>query len=72
LQLLPLPGSAQAKIEDVSRLFLNHVSQMPMNVPMIQVVIHTLYLSVVFYIDVVKASMVNVANPPCILELCMT
>ncbi|XP_053405969.1 protein unc-13 homolog A-like isoform X6 [Mercenaria mercenaria] len=35
-KLLPLPGSAQAKIEDVSRLFLNHVSQMPMNVPMIQ------------------------------------
>ncbi|KAL3866051.1 hypothetical protein ACJMK2_043392 [Sinanodonta woodiana] len=35
-QLLPLPGTAQAKIEDVSRLFLNHVSQMPMNVPMIQ------------------------------------
>lgn len=37
-QLIALPGSAQAKIEDVSRLFLNHVSQMPMNVPMIQVV----------------------------------
>lgn len=36
-QLIPLPGTAQAKIEDVSRLFLNHVSQMPMNVPMIQV-----------------------------------
>ncbi|XP_052796795.1 protein unc-13 homolog A-like isoform X14 [Mya arenaria] len=35
-QLIVLPGSAQAKIEDVSRLFLNHVSQMPMNVPMIQ------------------------------------
>ncbi|XP_063432619.1 protein unc-13 homolog A-like isoform X5 [Mytilus trossulus] len=35
-QLIPLPGTAQAKIEDVSRLFLNHVSQMPMNVPMIQ------------------------------------
>ncbi|KAK3097666.1 hypothetical protein FSP39_011924, partial [Pinctada imbricata] len=35
-QLLPLPGAAQTKIEDVSRLFLNHVSQMPMNVPMIQ------------------------------------
>lgn len=35
-QLIPLPGAAQTKIEDVSRLFLSHVSQMPMNVPMIQ------------------------------------
>ncbi|XP_064619092.1 protein unc-13 homolog B-like isoform X2 [Lineus longissimus] len=33
-QLLPLPGNAQAKIEDMSRLFLNHVSHMP--VAMIQ------------------------------------
>ncbi|XP_052282013.1 protein unc-13 homolog A-like isoform X4 [Dreissena polymorpha] len=32
-QLLVLPSGAQAKIEDVSRLFLNHVSQMPMTVP---------------------------------------
>ncbi|XP_021362642.1 protein unc-13 homolog A-like isoform X5 [Mizuhopecten yessoensis] len=35
-QLLPLPGTAQAKIEDVSRLLFNNVSQLPMNVPMIQ------------------------------------
>ncbi|XP_065944867.1 protein unc-13 homolog B isoform X5 [Magallana gigas] len=35
-RLIPLPGAAQTKIEDVSRLFLSHVSQMPMNVPMIQ------------------------------------
>ncbi|XP_025078268.1 protein unc-13 homolog B-like isoform X7 [Pomacea canaliculata] len=36
-QLLPLPGNAQAKIEDMSRILLNHVSQMPVNVPMKQV-----------------------------------
>lgn len=34
LQLLPLPGNAQAKIEDMSRLLLNHVSQMPSKMPM--------------------------------------
>ncbi|XP_055864436.1 protein unc-13 homolog B-like isoform X1 [Biomphalaria glabrata] len=36
-QLLPLPSNAQAKIEDMSRMLLNHVSQMPMNTPMKQV-----------------------------------
>ncbi|KAK6188178.1 hypothetical protein SNE40_004414 [Patella caerulea] len=36
-QLLPLPGNAQAKIEDMSRILLNHVSQMPSNNPMKQV-----------------------------------
>ncbi|KAL8606645.1 hypothetical protein ACOMHN_025744 [Nucella lapillus] len=36
-QLLPLPGNAQAKIEDMSRILLNHVSQMPVNMPMKQV-----------------------------------
>lgn len=36
-QLLPLPSNAQAKIEDMSRILLNHVSQMPMNTPMKQV-----------------------------------
>ncbi|GFR73847.1 protein unc-13 homolog B [Elysia marginata] len=35
-QLLPLPSNAQAKIEDMSRILLNHVSQMPMNTPMKQ------------------------------------
>ncbi|KAK3799106.1 hypothetical protein RRG08_051382 [Elysia crispata] len=35
--LLPLPSNAQAKIEDMSRILLNHVSQMPMNTPMKQV-----------------------------------
>ena len=34
MQLLPLPGNAQAKIEDMSRLLLNHVSQMPSKMPM--------------------------------------
>lgn len=36
-QLLPLSSNAQAKIEDMSRVLLNHVSQMPMNAPMKQV-----------------------------------
>ncbi|XP_048250528.1 protein unc-13 homolog B-like isoform X1 [Haliotis rufescens] len=36
-QLLPIAGNAQAKIEDMSRLLLNHVSQMPGNNPMKQV-----------------------------------
>ncbi|XP_076465349.1 protein unc-13 homolog B-like [Babylonia areolata] len=35
--LLPLAGNAQAKIEDMSRMLLNHVSQMPVNMPMKQV-----------------------------------
>lgn len=34
LQLLNLPGNAQAKIEGVSKLLLNHVSQMPSKMPM--------------------------------------
>lgn len=33
-QILPLPGNAQAKIQDASRLLLNHVSQMPSKMPM--------------------------------------
>lgn len=33
LQLFPIPGNAQAKIEDVSRLLLNQVSQMPSKMP---------------------------------------
>ena len=33
-QLLPLPGNAQAKIEGMSRVLLNHVSQMPSKMPM--------------------------------------
>ena len=28
-QMFPIPSNAQAKIEDVSRVLLNHVSQMP-------------------------------------------
>ena len=28
-QIFAIPGNAQAKIEDVSRVLLNHVSQMP-------------------------------------------
>jgi hypothetical protein len=29
LKIFAIPGNAQAKIEDVSRVLLNHVSQMP-------------------------------------------
>ena len=37
MQLIPLPSNAQAKIGDMSRMLLNHVSQMPMNMPLKQV-----------------------------------
>ena len=33
MQLFQIPGNAQAKIEDVSRLLLNQVSQMPSKMP---------------------------------------